>query len=152
MENGFGARMQFTATRTRSYDQYGNFVGSINAAPPTTYSIGLLYEKGPWAADVNWDHQSSFEIACSQCTEVPGWPAILRCLRLGHGEPALPLGTLRGLYGGQEPHQRVARSYLNGNPLLPWAPGQETGQSLSGTGIGYSSYGRTYVLGVAYHY
>ena len=41
---------------------------------------------------------------------------------------------------------------INNYPLLPWAPGQSVGQSLSGTGIGYSSYGRTYVLGFAYHY
>jgi iron complex outermembrane receptor protein len=44
----------------------------------------------------------------------------------------------------------VARSYLNGNPLLPWAPGQLVGASESGTGVGYTAYGRTYVLGIAY--
>ncbi|HWX69531.1 MAG TPA: TonB-dependent receptor, partial [Steroidobacteraceae bacterium] len=71
MENGFGTRMQYTATRTRSYDQSGNFVGAINAAPPTTYSISLIYDKGPWSADVTWDHQSSYTAYCSQCTDVP---------------------------------------------------------------------------------
>ena len=76
LDNGFGTRMQFTATRTRSYDQYRQFVGAINAAPPTTFTIGLLYDKGPISADVNWDHQSSYTVYCSQCTEVPGWPAI----------------------------------------------------------------------------
>ncbi|MGP8032541.1 MAG: TonB-dependent receptor [Steroidobacteraceae bacterium] len=152
MENGFGARMQYTATRTRSYDQFGNFVGSINAAPPTTYSIGLLYEKGPWAADVNWDHQSSFEIACSQCTEVPGWPAYSDAFDWVTASLHYHWGRFEIYTEGKNLTNAVARSYLNGNPLLPWAPGQETGQSLSGTGIGYSSYGRTYVLGVAYHY
>ena len=39
MENGFGTRMQYTATKTRSYDQSGNFVGAINAAPPIERSI-----------------------------------------------------------------------------------------------------------------
>jgi iron complex outermembrane receptor protein len=153
MENGFGARTQFTATRTRSYDQFGNFVGSINAAPPTTFSIGLLYEKGPWAADVNWDHQSSFEVACSQCTEVPGWPAISDAFDWVTASLHYHFGPGFEVYTeGKNLSNSVARSYLNGNPLLPWAPGQETGQSLSGTGIGYSSYGRTYVLGFAYHY
>jgi iron complex outermembrane recepter protein len=152
MENGFGARAQFTATRTRSYDQFGNFVGSINAAPPTTFSIGLLYEKGPWAADVNWDHQSSFEVACSQCTEVPGWPAISDAFDWVTASLHYHWGRFEIYTEGKNLTNSIARSYLNGNPLLPWAPGQEVGQSLSGTGIGYSSYGRTYVLGVAYHY
>ena len=152
MENGLGARMQYTATRTRSYDQFGNFVGSINAAPPTTYSIGLLYEKGPWAADVNWDHQSSFEIACSQCTEVPGWPAYSDAFDWLTASLHYHWGRFEIYTEGKNLTNAVARSYLNGNPLLPWAPGQLTGESLSGTGVGYSAYGRTYVLGVAYHY
>jgi len=153
MDNGFGARMQFTATRTRSYDQYGNFVGSINAAPPTTFSIGLLYEKGPWAADVNWDHQSSYEVACSQCTEVPGWPAISDSFDWVTASLHYHFGHGFEVYTeGKNLTNAMARSYLNGNPLLPWAPGQSVGQSESGTGIGYSAYGRTYVLGVAYHY
>jgi iron complex outermembrane receptor protein len=152
MENGFGARMQFTATRSRSYDQFGNFVGSINAAPPTTFSIGLLYEKGPWAMDVNWDHQSSFEAECSQCTEVPGWPAITNAFDWVTASLHYHWGRFEIYTEGKNLTNSIARSYLNGNPLLPWAPGQNVGQSLSGTGIGYSSYGRTYVLGVAYHY
>ena len=152
MENGLGARMQYTATRTRSYDQFGNFVGSINAAPPTTYSIGLLYEKGPWAADVNWDHQSSFEIACSQCTEVPGWPAYADAFDWVTASLHYHWGRFEIYTEGKNLTNAVARSYLNGNPLLPWAPGQSVGASESGTGIGYSAYGRTYVLGVAYHY
>jgi TonB-dependent receptor len=153
MENGFGARTQFTATRTRSYDQFGNFVGAINAAPPTTFSIGLLYEKGPWAADVNWDHQSGFEVACTQCTEVPGWPATSDPFDWVTASVHYHFGRGFEVYTeGKNLTNSVARSYLNGNPLLPWAPGQEVGQSASGTGIGYSAYGRTYVLGFAYHY
>jgi iron complex outermembrane receptor protein len=153
MENGFGARVQFTATRTRSYDQYGNFAGAINAAPPTTFSIGLLYEKGPWAADVNWDHQSSFESECSQCTEVPGWPAISNAFDWVTASLHYHFGRGFEVYTeGKNLTNSVARTYLNGNPLLPWAPGQNIGQSSSGVGYGYSAYGRTYVLGVAYHY
>jgi iron complex outermembrane recepter protein len=153
MENGFGIHTDFTATRTRSYDQNGVFVGAINAAPPTTFSIGLLYEKGPWAADVNWDHQSSFTVACNQCTEVPGWPAISS--RFNWVTASLHYHFWRGfeVYAeGKNLGNSVARSYLNGNPLLPWANGQNVGASESGTGIGYSAYGRTYVLGVAYKY
>jgi outer membrane receptor protein involved in Fe transport len=46
----------------------------------------------------------------------------------------------------------VARTYLNGNPLLPWAPGQNVGASESGVGYGYSAYGRTYVLGISWRH
>jgi iron complex outermembrane receptor protein len=153
LDDGFGTRMQFTATRTRSYDQSGNFVGAINAAPPTTFTIGFFYDKGPISADVNWDHQSSFTAYCSQCTEVPGWPAISDPFnwvtaslhyRFAHG--------LEVYWEGKNLSNSIARTYLNGNPLLPWAPGQSVGASESGVGYGYSAYGRTYVLGLAWRY
>jgi TonB-dependent receptor len=153
MENGLGARMQYTATKTRSYDQNGVFVGSINAAPPTTYSIGVLYDKGPWSADVNWDHQSSFTARCSQCTDVPGWPAISDAFDWVTASLHFRFGNGFEVYTeGKNLTNSIARTYLNGNPLLPWAPGQLIGQSESGTGIGYSSYGRMYVLGLAWRH
>ena len=151
--DGFGTRMQFTATRTRSYDQYGNFVGAINAAPPTTWTIGFFYDKGAISADVNWDHQSGFTAACNECTEVPGWPAITQRFnwvtasvhyRFAHG--------IEVYWEGRNLSNSIARTYLNGNPLLPWAPGQNTGGSESGVGYGYSAFGRTYVLGLAWRY
>jgi iron complex outermembrane recepter protein len=153
MDNGFGIHADFTGTKTKSYDQNGLFVGAINAAPPTTFSIGPLYEKGPISADINWDHQSSFEYACTQCTEVPGWPAISS--RFNWVTASLHYRFWHGFEvytEGKNLTNSIARTYLNGNPLLPWAPGQNIGASESGTGIGYSAYGRTYVLGVAYKY
>jgi len=153
MENGFGTRMQYTYTKTRSYDQFGNFVGAINAAPPTTFSISLLYEKGPFSADVTWDHQSSYTLACNQCTEVPGWPAISDAFDW------VTASVHYNFWGGFEVYVQgknltnsIVRSYLNSNPYLPWAPGQSVGASESGVGAGYTAYGRTYVLGVAYRY
>jgi iron complex outermembrane recepter protein len=153
LADGFGTHMQFTATRTRSYDQNGVFVGAINAAPPTTFTIGFFYDKGPISADVNWDHQSGFTAECSQCTEVPGWPAISEPFnwvtaslhyRFGHG--------FEVYWEGKNLSNSIARTYLNGNPLLPWAPGQSVGASASGVGYGYSAFGRTYVLGLAWRY
>ena len=153
LADGFGTRMQFTATRTRSYDQYGNFVGAINAAPPTTFTIGFFYDKGPISADVNWDHQSSFTAACSQCTEIPGWPAITEKFDwvTASLHYHLPYG-LEVYWEGKNLSNSISRSYLNGNPLLPWAPGQNTGGSESGVGYGYSAFGRTYVIGLAWRY
>jgi TonB-dependent receptor len=154
MENGFGTRMQFTATRTRSYDQYGNFVGAINAAPPTTWSIGFLYDKGgAFSADVNWDHQSSFTAYCNQCTEVPGWPAISDAFNWVTASAHYKFWRGFEVYvEGKNLSNSVARTYLNGNPYLPWAPGQLVGASESGTGVGYSAYGRTYYFGLAWNY
>jgi iron complex outermembrane recepter protein len=153
MDNGFGVHADYTTTSTRSYDQFGNFVGAIDAAPPTTWSLGFLYEKGPIAADVTWDHQSGYIAMCSQCTEVPGWPAI--------AEPfdwltaSLHYHFWKGFevyVEGKNLTNAIIRTYLNGNPLLPWAPGQNVGASESGVGYGYSSYGRTFVLGAAYRF
>jgi iron complex outermembrane recepter protein len=153
MDNGLGAHMQYTRTENKSYDQDGNSIGAINAVPPTTISAGLLYEKGPISADVNWDYAASYQYACSQCTEVPGWPAI-----------ASPFQWLTATFHykftkefqvyveGKNLTDSVARTYLNGNPLLPWAPGQAVGQSSSGVGAGYSSYGRTYTVGASYQF
>ncbi|MBS0365859.1 MAG: TonB-dependent receptor [Proteobacteria bacterium] len=152
MDNGFGTRMQFTATRTRSYDQNGAFVGAINQAPPTTFTIGLLYDKGPIAADVNWDHQSGYTASCSQCTEVPGWPAISDPFDWVTASLHYRFGGGFEVYlEGQNLTDSIARTYLNGDPLLPWAPGQSVGQSSSGVGYGYSAYGRSYILGISWH-
>jgi TonB-dependent receptor len=153
MENGFGTRMQFTATKTRSYDQYGNFVGAINAAPPTTFSISLLYDKAPFSADVTWDHQSSYTVACNQCTVVPGWPAISDAFDWVTASMHYNFWNGFEVYvEGKNLTNSIVRSYLNSNPYLPWAQGQNIGQSTSGVGAGYTAYGRTYVLGIAYRF
>ena len=153
MDNGFGAHLQYTYTRSRGYDQDGNFAGAINAVPPTTFTVGLLYEKGPFAADVNWDHSSSFTSACSLCTEVPGQPAISDSFDWVTASVHYKfLNGFEAYVEGKNLTNAIARSYLNGNPLLPWAPGQQVGQSQSGTGYGYSAYGRTYVAGLSYRF
>ena len=53
---------------------------------------------------------------------------------------------------GKNLSNSIVRTYLNSNPYLPWAPGQSVGASESGVGAGYTAYGRTYVLGIAYRY
>ena len=46
----------------------------------------------------------------------------------------------------------IARGYLNGNPLLPWANGLAVGQSTSGVGAGYTAFGRFFTVGAAYKF
>jgi len=143
LANGFGTHTQFTHTWSKGYDQFGNPTGAVNAAPPTTVSISLIYDKGPFNADVNWDYTSKYVYECSQCTEVPGWPAIADH-RIFKG--------LEVYAEAKNLTNAIARTYLNGNPLLPWGGGFLTGQSASGVGAGYSAYGRSFVFGASYRF
>ena len=127
--------------------------GAVNTAPPTTFSASLIYDKGPINADVNWDYTSRYTFVCSDCTEVPGVAGHRRSLLLGHRQRALPFFEGLEVYvEGKNLTNAIPRTYLNGNKLLTWAPGQQVGQSASGTGSGYSAYGRTYVFGASYRF
>ena len=125
----------------------------MNAAPPTTASVSLIYDKGPINADVTWDYTSRYDSYCNQCTEVPGWPAITDAFTwLTASVHYRFLDGFEAYVEGRNLTNAIARTYLNGNPLLPWAPGQLVGQSASGVGYGYSAYGRSYVAGISYHF
>jgi iron complex outermembrane recepter protein len=147
LENGLGTHMQFTHT----WNSGASTV--VNAAPPTTFSISLIYDKGPFNMDVNWDYTSRYASYCSTCTEVPGWPAIAD--PFSWVTASAHYRVFKGLevyVEGKNLTNAIARTYLNGNPLLPWAPGQLVGQSASGVGEGYSAYGRSFVLGASYRF
>ena len=153
LEMGLGAHVQVTHTWSKGYDQDGNPTGAVNQAPPTTVSTSLIYEKGPISADVNWDYTSRYTSYCNQCTEVPGWPAITD--PFSWVTASVHWRAFQGFevyLEGRNLTNSIARTYLNGNSLLPWAPGQQIGQSASGVGYGYSAYGRSYVAGVSYRF
>ena len=153
LANGLGTHMQVTHTWSKGYDQFGNPTGPVNAAPPTTASISLIYDKGPFSADVNWDWTARYVYACSECTEVPGWPAIADPFSWVTASAHYKIYKGFEVYvEGKNLTDAVARTYLNGNPLLPWAPGQSIGQSASGVGAGYSAYGRSFVFGASYRF
>jgi iron complex outermembrane receptor protein len=153
LDNGLGTHVQYTHTWSKGYDQFGNSTGAVNEAPPTTFSISLIYDKGPFNADVNWDHTSSYTTYCSACTEVPGWPAIAESFSWVTASAHYRIYKGFEVYvEGKNLTNAIARTYLNGNPLLPWGPGQLVGESASGTGQGYSAYGRSYVFGASYRF
>ncbi len=153
MDNGFGVHMQYTRTQNKSYDESGNQIGAINAVPPTTISVGLIYEKGPLSADINWDYQDSYEYTGGCCTDVPGWPAISDPFKWVTASAHYKVTNKIQVYvEGKNLTNSVARTYLNGNPLLPWAPGQQVGQSASGVGAGYTAYGRFFTVGASYQF
>jgi iron complex outermembrane recepter protein len=153
LENGLGTHLEYTHTWSKGYDQYGNPTGPVNAAPPTTFSLSLIYDKGPFNVDVNWDYTSRYTYACSQCTEVPDWPAISDAFSWVTASAHYRVFAGFDVYvEGKNLTNSIARTYLDGNPLLAWAPGQSVGQSASGVGAGYSAYGRSYVAGVSYRF
>jgi iron complex outermembrane recepter protein len=153
LDMGLGTHMQVTHTWSKGYDQFGNSTGAVNAAPPTTFSVSLIYDKGPFNVDVNWDHTSSYTYRCSQCTEVPGFPAISDAFSWVTASAHYRIVKGFEVYvEGRNLTNAIARTYLNGNPLLPWAPGQDIGGSSSGVGAGYSAYGRSFVFGASYRY
>jgi iron complex outermembrane receptor protein len=153
MDNGFGIVMEYTHTWNKSYDQNGNSIGAVNAVPPMTFSAGLFYEKGPITADINWDYADSYQSYCSQCTEVPGWAATASPFKWMTASTHYKFTKALQVYvEGKNLTNSVARTYLNGNPLLPWAFGQNVGQSSSGVSDGYVSYGRFYTLGMSYQF
>jgi len=153
LENGFGLHLQYTHTQSKGWDQTGAYVGPINAVPPQTISLGLIYEKGPLSADINWDHASSYTYACSTCTEVTGWPAVADSFAWVTASAHYKISKELKVYvEGRNLTNAIARTYLNGNSLLPWAGGQQVGQSTSGVGVGYSAYGRSYTAGMAYQF
>ncbi len=153
LENGLGTHTQVTHTWSKGYDQFGNPTGAVNSAPPTTFSISLIYDKGPFNADINWDYTARYVYACSQCTEVPGWPAIADPFSWVTASAHYTIWKGFDVYvEGKNLTNSIARTYLNGNPLLPWAPGQSVGQSASGVGAGYSAYGRSFVFGASYRF
>jgi TonB-dependent receptor len=147
LDNGLGTHMQYTHTWNSGATDV------TNAAPPTTFSISLIYDKGPFNMDVNWDYTSRYASHCAYCTEVPGWPAIAD--PFSWVTASAHYRVFQGLevyVEGKNLTNAIARTYLNGNPLLPWAPGQLVGQSASGVGEGYSAYGRSFVLGASYRF
>jgi iron complex outermembrane receptor protein len=147
LENGLGTHMEFTHTWTTSAS------GVVNQAPPTTASVSLVYDKNPFNVDVTWDYTSRYTYACSSCTEVPGWPAISDSFAWLTASAHYAVFTGFDVYiEGKNLTNAIARTYLNGNPLLPWANGQQIGQDASGVGVGYSAYGRSYVAGVSYRF
>lgn len=153
LENGFGTHVQYTHTKTKGFDQFGNSIGAVNDVPPTTVSISLIYDKGPLSADINWDYAAGYTQYCSQCTEVPGWPAIADSFTWLTASLHYKFAKGFEMYvEGKNLTNTIARTYLNGNPLLPWGPGQLVGESTSGVGAGYSAYGRSFTVGASYRY
>jgi outer membrane receptor protein involved in Fe transport len=136
-------------------------VSPYSAVAAAAQHPGIAVDLGRWPANSTasvrcrrrWDYAASFQYYCSQCTEVPGWPAISDSFQWLTASLHYKFTKQFQVYAeGKNLTDAIARTYLNGNPLLPWAPGQNVGQSFSGVGAGYSSYGRTLTVGASFQF
>lgn len=142
LPDGFGTNMQYT---------YMPGLPSTADTPPQTFTIGVFFDRAnfPLSGDVNWNHQASYYSECSQCTSIPGWPAISSAFNWVTASIfyRLPYG-LELDFKAKNLTNSMSTAYLNGNPLLPYAAGIG-GSRASNVGL-YSAYGRTFSLGLTW--
>jgi iron complex outermembrane recepter protein len=150
MDNGFGVHGQITRTWTKAYVD-GQNVGQLEGVPPTSASAGVLYEKGPISANINWDYDGSY--VAQTFTEVPGLSAIQRSFSWVTAQASYEiLAGLKIYVEGKNLTNAIGRTYLGNRSDAVWsfgAPSTGTGSSVA---QGYSAFGRTYTLGASYRF
>lgn len=133
-ENGFGVRAQYTRNWSKSY--VDGQERPLEGIAPATYSLSLMYEKGPWTLGATADHTQGFVTAINVLGE-------------GYNEEADDLTWLTAHVSydindrfsisleGQNLLDEAQTYSINGNPLLSQ---------------GYYRYGRSFNLGVAFRF
>jgi len=128
-ENGLGFRAQYTRNWSKSF--VDGEERPLEGIAPSVYSLGLMYEKGPWSVSATADHSDGFVTA----TNVLG---------TGYNEQADKITWLTASISyeindmfsvslqGQNLLDDEQTYSINGNPLLSQ---------------GYYRYGRSYTLG-----
>ncbi len=148
LENGFGVHGQYTRTWSRAYVD-GQYVGQLEGVSSNSASFGVLYEKGPFSANVNWDYDG--KSVAATFTEVDGLSAYQSSFSWVTAQ--LSYEFLRGFkvyFEGKNLANAIARSYLANRSDAVWASG--TSVTSSAVGEGYTAFGRTYTLGVSYRF
>ncbi|WP_223203009.1 TonB-dependent receptor [Stenotrophomonas sp. 169] len=128
-ENGLGFRAQYTRNWSKSF--VGGEERPLEGIAPSVYSLGLMYEKGPWSVSATADYSDGFVTA----TNVLG---------AGYNEQADEITWLTASISyeindmfsvslqGQNLLDEAQTYSINGNPLLSQ---------------GYYRYGRSFTLG-----
>ena len=130
-ENGFGFRAQYTRNWSKSF--VDDEERPLEGIAPSVYSLGVMYEKGPWSLGATADRTDGFVTA-------------INVLGAGYNEQADPITWLTAhasyrindmfsvsLEGANLLDEEQTYS-INGNPLLSQ---------------GYYRYGRSFTLGVS---
>lgn len=130
-DNGFGFRAQYTRNWSKSF--VNGLERPLEGIAPAVYSLGLIYDKGPWSISTTADHTDGFTTATNVLGE-------------GYNEQADKLTwlTAQVMYRindtftisleGQNLLDDEQTTSINGNPLLLNS---------------YYRYGRAFTLGIA---
>jgi len=133
-DNGFGVRAQYTRNWSSSW--VGAEERPLEGIAPSVYSLGAMYEKGPWSAGVTADRTDGFVTA-------------INVLGAGYNEVADPITWLTAHVSyawndslsfsleGRNLLDEANTYSINGNPLLTQ---------------GYYRYGRGITLGVSWRF
>jgi iron complex outermembrane recepter protein len=130
-DNGFGVRAQYTRNWSKSW--VGDEERPLEGIAPATYSLGVMYEEGPWSLGVNADHTDGFVTA-------------INVLGTGYNEQADAITWLTA-HVSYEVNDMFSIS-LEGQNLLD----DEQTYSINGNPLlsqGYYRYGRSLTLGVS---
>nr|WP_251044110.1 MULTISPECIES: TonB-dependent receptor [unclassified Lysobacter] len=133
-DNGFGFRAQYTRNRSKSW--VAGEERPLEGIAPATYSLGLMYEKGPWSLGATADHTQAYVTA-------------INVLGTGFNEEADAMTWLTAHLSYQV-NERLSLS-LEGQNLLD---AEET-SSINGHPLlsqSYSRYGRSFNVGVSFRF
>jgi TonB-dependent receptor len=130
-DNGFGFRAQYTRNWSKSF--VNDEERPLEGIAPSVYSLGLMYERGPWSLGATADHTDGFVTATNvlgggfnEQADAITWLTAHASYRINDAFSV----TLQGSNLLDE-----AQTYsINGNPLLSQ---------------GYYRYGRSFTLGVS---
>ncbi|KLJ02130.1 TonB-dependent receptor [Luteimonas sp. FCS-9] len=133
-QNGFGVRAQYTRNWSRSW--VGDEERPLEGIAPATYSLALMYEKGPWSLGATADHTDGFVSA-------------INVIGTGYNEQADSLTWLTA-HASYKVNDLLTVS-LEGRNLLDEAQTY----SINGHPLltqGYYRYGRSINLGLSLHF
>jgi len=128
--NGFGVRAQYTRNWSKSW--VGDEERPLEGIAPSVYSLGVMYEKGPWSVSATADHTDGFVTA-------------INVIGGGFNEQADPITWLTAQVS-YDVNDRVTLS-LEGRNLLD----DENTYSINGDPLlsqGYYRYGRSITAGL----
>lgn len=148
MDNGFGVHAQYTRTWSKAYVA-GQFVGPLEGVSSNSGSLGVLYEKGPVSANVNWDYDG--KAVAQTFTEIEGLSAYQTSFSWVTAQVSYDIARGFKVYlEGKNLANSIQRTYLANRTDAVWSSGN-TGTT-SALGQGYTAFGRTYTLGMSYRF
>src|SRR5262249_11773508 len=121
LSNGFGIHGQYTRTWSRAYVD-GQYVGQLEGVSSNSASLGILYEKGPVSANLNWDYDG--KSVAATFTEIEGLSAYQSSFSWVTAQVSYEvLQGLKVYFEGKNLANAIARSYLANRSDAVWSGG-----------------------------